>query len=1107
MSALVALSMTSLLVELLVALGIIARPLPSMGGQWSTEWTAALVGIVVYCALALAQRPSHRLNGVDAGVAAIYLLLAHCAVGFAQLTTVLMPRTVLQPAAQAATAAASVASDGVASLRAVALCISAVMIAFWLATRDQPGSGVDRGLGIPAIVTSTFIAALLCLFIPVAWVPTCSKGLAHVSQSAAAAATAPARLGAVSFPLLWATLLVIDAFRTPASIGVIGRLRFAVFVAFPLVLALTIKAEPKPSLSIPLALGLAVLAHLFEVGAGRLKRLARSGEALRTSTLFSSSDVGLICVFFMSGMAALVYQVVFAKGLALIFGSTSHASTIVLATYMSGLALGSWLGGKFAERVTRPILVYAGAELGIALVCVFAPITLKATRAVYVMIASGADPAESWLVGLQLGLGALVLIPPTLLMGVTLPMLTRHLIARRDSLGVSAGVLYSSNTLGAAAGAVSTGYLLMPALGVTQSLRVAVALNIVVAGIALLLGRRARASLAASETGSGDAGSRESTIAADSGTAPSDVQRVLGWIALAQLSVGGFVTFGLETTFVHLLATIAGNSAYAFSLMLFAFLVGLGVGSNVARRWLHARRDFASALLFCQAMLALTLLLGVPFWDAIPTYFALFGPWAPANSFAARELIRFLACLVVMLPPALFIGAQFPIAMDVIGRAWAKRRIAALGFASALNTLGNILGALVVGFMLLPRVGSLGTLHLLIVACLFLAALSIPYTASRLKPIVVGLLVVEAGLYLRQPAQFNLTALASGSNVYFQWQQYGRVIDSAESLDGGLTTVAVSGENRAWTVLTLLTNGKFQGDDSAGGEMKAQSSLALAPLLHTQQRNRALVIGFGTGTTTKVFHQARFERIDVAELSGDILTLADRHFKAVNEGVLHEPEVRTHVTDGRNFLLLDQAHYDVISIELSSIWFAGAANLYNREFYQLVRARLAPSGVLQQWVQLHRLAESDIATILSTLSEQFPNIWLYFLGKQGILVACVENCQPSQQTVSALDQSVELASTLRLFDGHAGQVLKGRLLTPRKLRVLVQDAQREFGPKLGTLIATDDNVTLEYTTPKGNVRRYDDSLDQNLRYLDKYKESDPFAATALAAHDAPYLAD
>jgi hypothetical protein len=196
-------------------------------------------------------------------------------------------------------------------------------------------------------------------------------------------------------------------------------------------------------------------------------------------------------------------------------------------------------------------------------------------------------------------------------------------------------------------------------------------------------------------------------------------------------------------------------------------------------------------------------------------------------------------------------------------------------------------------------------------------------------------------------------------------------------------------------------------------------------------------------------------------------------------------------------LLLSRSQYDVVSIELSSIWFAGAANLYNREFYQLVRQRLAPGGVLQQWVQLHRLSELDIATILTTLVDQFPHVWLYYLGKQGILVACNALCEPSKQTLQALESAPALAGTLHLFGGHVEEVLKGRLLTPASLQALLQDAQSRFSVTKNQLIATDDNLTLEYTTPKGNVRPYIESLDQNLRYLERFKVTHWAEGTAL----------
>lgn len=1060
----------SIFFEVLATLGILVRPLNVLRLTGEFPWLVALVSAALYVLVGLSVRANGRVQLRDIQVPGAMLLLASCAGGFEQLTVVLLPHTLLGGALDRATQQSSPSR--------AALLVSTVLVALVLAQMERRQDQLARDVCSSTLGWATIVGAILCIAIPLPSAPFSSVALNGFSPTATAAATNAARLGVICFPLLWAAVATFAALGKPSARSDKSWAKRSLLVtALIVIAALSVRSEPRPLVAIPSSLTLAALVHL-------LSRLAIHSDPVPAvrRTQITRTDVAIILVFFLSGFAALVYQVVFAKGLALTFGSTSHASTIVLATYMAGLALGSFWGGKLAERVKRPVLFYAAAELGVAVICAAAPLTLKFTRSLYVMIASGADPAAGWLVGLQLALGAVVLIPPTLLMGLTLPMLTRHLIARRAGLGASAGVLYSSNTLGAAVGAIATGYLIMPAIGVQSSLRLAVVINVGVALTALLIARsqtmhNVRVDSLPEITSPGTEPAREQR----------QFDRVLGWVALIQLTIGGFITFGLETTFIHLLATIAGNSAYAFSLMLFAFLIGLGAGSNAARRWLSVPRELAVALLLCQALVALTLLLGVPFWDAIPRYFAAFGPWLPARSFAARELIRFLACLVIMLPPAVFIGAQFPIAMEAVGRAFPAKRIAALGFASALNTVGNILGALVVGFVLLPLLGSLNSLHALTVGCIMLAALSLPYAGRRGKVATGALLGLEVILFLRQPAQFDLSALASGGNVYFAAQQYGRVIDSAESLDGGLTTVAITREQSLRPILTLLTNGKFQGDDSTGGEMKAQSSFALAPLLHTAARQRALVIGFGTGTTTKVFRQAGFGQIDVAELSADILTLADRHFRAVNAGVLHEPQVKAHVTDGRNFLLLGRSKYDVISIELSSIWFAGAANLYNREFYQLVRQRLASAGVFQQWVQLHRLSELDIATIMTTLAEQFPHVWLYYLGKQGILVACESECEPSERTVKALETSQLLAGTMRLFGGRAEEVLKGQLLTPSLLQRLVSDAQQRFNGLKGSLIATDDQLMLEYSTPKGNVRPYSESLDQNLRYLEQFK--------------------
>jgi spermidine synthase len=378
-------------------------------------------------------------------------------------------------------------------------------------------------------------------------------------------------------------------------------------------------------------------------------------------------------------------------------------------------------------------------------------------------------------------------------------------------------------------------------------------------------------------------------------------------------------------------------------------------------------------------------------------------------------------------------------------------------------------------------------------------------TAKRARARGAALVVIGfIGLAL-SPPDFDLTRLSSGGNVYFTAQYYGRVVDSAESLDGGLTTVNLAQTLQGLPVKTLLTNGKFQGNDRRdfSGEMVAQASFAIAPLLHTEARSRALVIGFGTGTTTRVLDESGFAHIDVAELSGDIVTLADRHFSTINHGVIHRPNVALHVTDGRNFLLLDRHTYDLVSIELSSIWFAGAANLYNDEFYALVEPRLSTHGVLQQWVQLHRLSHRDIMSILVTLKRRFPKTWVYFLGKQGIVVACKHDCAPHPQAIARLLEEQRLQETLSVFSNGLRSVLYGRLLTPEGLDTILSTYERETGLTDQMLLATDDNLYLEYSTPRGNVRDYDESILDNETFLARERPRSPYEGTYLSATDVP----
>ena len=779
-------------------------------------------------------------------------------------------------------------------------------------------------------------------------------------------------------------------------------------------------------------------------------------------------------MFWLSGAAALVYQVLFAKSLALVFGSMATATLSVLATFLGGMALGSVIGGLLAQRLRAPLRLYAAVEIGIGLYCAATPWLFDAVQTLYVWLAAGSTPDAPALLALRVTLGATVLLLPTLLMGTTLPLLASALGPQGGGMGVRVSGLYFANTAGAAVGALLAAYALMPLLGVRATTLIATALNLIVAWLAIR-------PTPATEADRADWPAHQ--------LAPAPARswpRSAGWAAMASLGVVGVLSLGLEVVYVHLLAVVAGNSVYAFGLMLATFLMGLSLGGAAARQvLLSARGDAALALVVSLTGLAITVALGSSFWNDVPGYFGSYAQYPLARGFGARETIRGLVCALVMVPPTVFIGAAYVLAMELVTASGWRSSTMALGAGAAVNTVGNITGVLLFGFVLLPRLGGMATTQGIAMSAALLAALVWLAAARRWRRTGIAMLALSLlALIFGSTQTLDLDQLSSGANVYFQTQNWGHTIDHAESLDGGLTAVTQQ-QTEQGPLKTLLTNGKFQGNDALKGEMPAQIGFAIAPLLHQPRRDAALVIGYGTGVTSRVLHDAGFARLDIAELSADVLRLADRHFASQNQRVSSQPGVELHTTDGRNFLLLSQRRYDLISIEITSIWFAGAASFYNQEFYRLARERLAPGGVLQQWLQLHHMSRLDLLTVLSTIRAEFSQVSLYAIGGQGILVASNEATQAAPQAASlqALRDTPGLAAVRQLahrdLDSFANDLL---LDTPGIDRFIFDN-----GIDRSAWLSTDDNLALEYSTPKANAGDNPTTADANRAYLLKYK--------------------
>ncbi|GAB4396811.1 MAG: hypothetical protein OHK0048_02810 [Rhodoferax sp.] len=781
-------------------------------------------------------------------------------------------------------------------------------------------------------------------------------------------------------------------------------------------------------------------------------------------------------LFFITGFAALTYQVLFAKRLALVFGSTSTATFTVLMAFLGGMAIGSLVGDWLVKKARRPVVLYAIAEICIAVYCVSSLAVLPYLPDFYRWLVASSGH-QAWVIfAARIGIGGALLLVPTLLMGTTLPLLVRATTILPRHVGVSTGSLYTSNTLGAALGALLSAYFIIPALGARSSTLLAAVLNLGVALAALALTKR-EDTLAAPLPS-------EQAVGQPRMSPPRRDSSVTAVIAGLVLCVGGVLSLGLETVFVHLLSIVAGNSVYAFGLMLATFLLGLSIGGALGTWLIVHTRAPNSLIAIAQLGIALFVTLTCWGWNAIPTYFASFEGYPLATTFASREAIRAIVCALIMIPPTIFIGAGYALAMNAYATATPTRWLT-VGKGAALNTVGNISGVILFGFFMLPALGGLDSAKRIAGGSLVLSALAgVMLQGARARVIYGASLGAVIVLLINAPKTLDYSAISSGANVYFQSQAWGDVIDHAESIDGGLTAVTVNNTG-GQAFKTLLTNGKFQGNNAVKGEVRAQIGFAVIPLLHQFDRENALVIGYGTGMTSRVLRAAGFAHLDIAEISKDIVDLADTHFSDINDRVSKASRVHLHLADGRNHLLLTDRQYDVVSIEITSIWFAGAASLYNREFYELVKRRLSPHGVLQQWVQLHHMNTLDFLTILATLRSEFRYVSLYVSGGQGILIASnsVETSSPSARAILQVEKNPELDRIFSTYAVHPADLLAGRLVSPSEMDRVIGG----FGGLASQWISTDDNLRLEYSTPKANAVQNDTSFERNLKWLESAK--------------------
>ncbi len=702
-------------------------------------------------------------------------------------------------------------------------------------------------------------------------------------------------------------------------------------------------------------------------------------------------------LFFASGASTLALEIVWTRLFTVLLGSTHAALASVVAATMGGLGVGSLWGGRLADRTPSPLklfgmLVMAGGFLSLVLPWIL-PVAVPLLRVAY-RWTGGEGPV---LTALRIAVAAAFLLPPTVLFGATLPVLSTAVSRGRDKKSARIGWLYAVNTFGAVVGAVVAGAWSLSAIGITATNGCAAGLHIAIGVAARWLVRKPKTQAA------GVHHDRRSHRKARARAGAREAGTGLRAAALC-LGATGMAGMMLELGWTRALVLSIGNSTYTFTVVLASFVAGFALGSALAARVAGRTNRPDAALGWLTGALAMAALLSIPVLGFLPLI---------AVKLFSHELslggvlgLGIVVAGVFFVPAAALSGACFPFACRLgLGTGGAVGR--GVGWIAGLNTLGAVAGSLLAGFAIIPLTGFVWptialTVILLCVVSTWLLARSDRRRSAVAVPVVLTalfLLIRPHGVLGRTSYAWHPAVLASGPFLYaHDWQaesrnlsELGRAIVETNQVvfyrDSPSASVAVLSEGRG-SDFVLRISGKIDASTGGGSVSDLPTELLLGhlPILLHPAPQRVLTIGLGSGVTLGAILRHRVEAVDSIEISGDVVEAARRFFAEANGRALEDGRVRTIIGDARNHLLLTADRYDIITSEPSNPWVAGMGALFTEECFRLCRQRLLPGGVMCQWIHAAAIDPRDFKLVLRTFARVFPGAQVWLMDYDCLLV-------------------------------------------------------------------------------------------------------------------------
>ena len=768
----------------------------------------------------------------------------------------------------------------------------------------------------------------------------------------------------------------------------------------------------------------------------------------------------LFTAIFISGASALVYQLIWVRLLGLVFGVSSFAVATVVAVFLLGLGLGSYFFGRWSERMRDPLQVYLYVELGIAATSLLAYLVIE-TLPVYRYLYEYAYNNLGFygLSVARLVLSTLVLLPPVFLIGGTMPLLAKYFLRNPEELGSSFSKLYYLNTLGASAGVLLTGFVFVRLFGVIGTLMIAIGGNLLVALIVSLSKRGSQAAQPAS-----------------AGKAPYTYM-------LAFLFLTGFISLGYEMLWVRILSTYGLSTSQAFALILAGFLLGFSVGAWFVARSVDRRRDLEawfSAVCIVTAFSGAVVLLIFRQFEQLTVLLA---DATPAGQLTLGMALAFTVSFI----PAVFMGILFPLGVRIYAHD-VDRIGAKAGNTFFSNTLGCVLGSLLTGFVLIPFVGMWNTTLILVNLSLLIALAfllrgrrpaRLQWASLLVVAVVANLLVfADSKTFHAELKGRDLRTAAEGFEVIYYEEGLSGTVTAVEH--GDYRGLFVDGQNVSGTDIVLLADSRM---------------LAHVPLLLAAEPRSALTVGYGTGTTSgsMLLHDVDVYAVEIEEKIIEAAPL----FSAVNYGSYADPDLEIVLDDARNYIDTTDKEFDVIVTDVTNLKYKRNPYLYTREYFEIMRNALSPTGVAAAWLPVGGLSFNDLKTLIATFDAVFPHttVW-YFTQFPTHFIILVGTPEQTRVDLSELRaRMIQVMPDLRTLDIDNVYELAGMLLLGE------QDVDMLAA---GQPLHTDNRPILEYS----DMDLYNvEDVAPNLARLLQFQREDLLEYFTGAEHELATLAD